>query len=244
MRGEALSWLRVPAFGVMREHQERWQHLAQAQAELQQRTDAYNALMQQATQDAYAIFESKLAEREEPGRQIESARALFDLWIDAAEEAYAKIALSPEFRQAYGQLVDAQMRVRAGVQREVEQASAAFGMPTRTELDGAHRKIVELERQLRRLRDAVAGHASKPAMAPGTRAASSPPPRQPAAAKPASGASTRTRKAPKRAAPAKEAPAAKKAKPARAPVRNKRSPAFAMPDAPMPVAPMAMKGKR
>ena len=34
--------------------------------------------------------------------------------------------------------------------------NAMFGMPTRTEIDGAHRKIAELERALRRLRNAVA----------------------------------------------------------------------------------------
>src|SRR3546814_4562536 len=65
----------------------------------QQCTQAYDALMQKATRDAFAIFEDKLAEREEPGRQIQSARALFDLWVDAAEDAYAKIALSHEFRE-------------------------------------------------------------------------------------------------------------------------------------------------
>src|SRR3546814_16203183 len=78
--------------------------------------------MQKATRDAFAIFEDKLAEREEPGRQIQSARALFDLWVDAAEDAYAKIALSHEFREVYGKLVDAQMRLRGGVQREVERS--------------------------------------------------------------------------------------------------------------------------
>ena len=159
LRNESLSWLRMPAFGFAREHQERWQHLALALAEYQQRTQAYDELMRKATRDAYAIFEDKLAEREEPGRQIQSARALFDLWVDAAEDAYARIALSHEFREVYGKLVDAQMRLRGGVQREVEQASALFGMPTRTELDGAHRKIAELERQLRRLRDGVVGSA-------------------------------------------------------------------------------------
>src|SRR3546814_4727704 len=124
-------------------------------ADYQQCTQAYDALMQEATRDAFGLFEDKLAECEEPGRQIQSARALFDLWADAAEDAYAKIALSHEFREVYGKLVDAQMRLRGGVQREVEQASALFGMPTRTELDGAHRKIVELERQVRRLRDDI-----------------------------------------------------------------------------------------
>jgi class III poly(R)-hydroxyalkanoic acid synthase PhaE subunit len=153
---EGTSWLGLPAFGFAREQQERWQALAQAQLEYQERTNAYNALMFKAAQRAYEVFESKLAERSEPGRQLQSARALFDLWIDAAEEAYAEIALSPEFRKVYGALVNAQMRVRAGVQKEVEQASGMFGMPTRTEVDAAHRKIAQLERELRRLRDAVA----------------------------------------------------------------------------------------
>jgi len=150
---ESTSWLGLPAFGLAREHQERWQALTQARLDYQEQTNAYNALMFKAAQRAYEVFESKLAERSEPGRQLQSARALFDLWIDAAEEAYAEIALSPEFRKVYGDLVNAQMRVRAGVQKEVEQLTGSLGMPTRTEVDAAHRKIAELERQLRRLRD-------------------------------------------------------------------------------------------
>ena len=153
-RREAGSWLGMPAFGLGREHQERLQKLAQAQFDLQQHEAAYNALMLKALQQAHELFEAKLAEREEPGRQLKSARELFDLWIDAAEEAYSDIALSPEFRDVYGAMVNAQMRLRASVQREVEQAGAMFGMPTRTEIDSAHRKIAELERALRRLRDA------------------------------------------------------------------------------------------
>lgn len=152
-RRESSSWLGMPAFGQHREQQERWQSLTQAQIEYQQRNSAYNALMMKAGQQAYALFELKLGECEAPGRQLTSARALFDLWIDAAEEAYAQIALSPEFREVYGALVNAQMRVRAGVQREVEEIGAMFGMPTRSELDGTHRKIAELERALRRMRD-------------------------------------------------------------------------------------------
>jgi class III poly(R)-hydroxyalkanoic acid synthase PhaE subunit len=169
VRREGASWLGLPAFGIGREHQERLQRLAQAQLDYQQRNAAYNALMFKALQRAYEVFESKLAEREEPGRQLASARALFDLWIDAAEEAYADIALSPEFREVYGALVNAQMRLRQGVQREVEQACEQLGMPTRGEVDAAHRKIAELERALRRMRDAAPAAAgagsAKPAAA-------------------------------------------------------------------------------
>ena len=150
------AFLGQPTFGFTREHQQRWQQLAQAQVDYQQHNQAYNALMAEAAQDAFARFEQKLTERSEPGRQLESARALFDLWIDAAEEAYAEIALSPRFRDAYGALVNSQMRLRAGLQREIENATELLGIPSRTEVDAAHRKIVQLERELRRMRDAIA----------------------------------------------------------------------------------------
>ena len=155
------SWLGLPAFGFAREHQGRWQQLAQAQHDLQQQSQAYQKLMAEAAQDAFVRFERKLSERSEPGRQLESVRALFDLWIDAAEDAYADIALSPRFRDAYAALVNAQMTLRARVQKEVEQASAQLGVPTRTEVDSAHRKIVQLERELRRLRDTMHATAAR-----------------------------------------------------------------------------------
>ena len=106
-------------------------------------------------------------------------RALFDLWVDAAEEAYADTALSTEYRKAYGELVNAQMQLRATTQAIAEQTANILGMPSRTELDSAHRKIAELERQLRRLQrkadDAApaAASAAKPAVKkPATRSGS------------------------------------------------------------------------
>ena len=188
---DSKSWLALPAFGFAREHQERWQELAQAQVDLQQQSQAYQTLLAEAGQDAFARFERKLEARSEPGKQLESVRALFDLWIDAAEEAYADIALSPRFRDAYAALVNAQMTLRGRMQKEVEQLGSQFGMPTRTEVDSAHRKIVELEREQRRLRDAIealARQASRPEprSAPETPPAppNSPAPKQ-AATKPA-----------------------------------------------------------
>jgi len=84
------------------------------------------------------------------------------LWIDAAEEAYAKVALSEDFQRIYGELANAQMRLRAASQSELERACDAMGVPTRTEMDAAHRRIAELERQVRRL-IAATQQASAPA---------------------------------------------------------------------------------
>lgn len=168
LRTGAAGLLDLPAFGFTREHQERLQALAQSQLRWQDALAAYNALMARVSQDAHARFASKLAEREAPGRQLTSVRALFDVWVDAAEEAYAEAALSPGYRTAYGALVNAQMRLRADAQAIAEQAAQLAGMPSRGEVDGAHRKIAELERQLRRLQragDQAGAGSARPAPA-------------------------------------------------------------------------------
>lgn len=165
LRGTLNEQLGLPAFGYSRERQEQLQALLQAQAEYAETSAAYNALLAKASQRGMEYFENKLAERSEPGRQIDSARALYDLWVDAAEEAYAEVALSPEFRAAYGAMVNALMRVRQRVQKEVEQQAASLGMPTRSELDGTHRKLHELRAEVRALRRELAALRGQPAAA-------------------------------------------------------------------------------
>jgi class III poly(R)-hydroxyalkanoic acid synthase PhaE subunit len=206
MQRENARWMHLPTFGLSREQQERWQQLAQAQQDYQHQVGEYDRLMLKVAQIAFERFEQKLVARSAPGQQLESARALFDLWIDAAEEAYAQVALSPEFRTVYGALANAQMRLRLAVQREVEQVCTLFGMPTRTEVDAAHRKIVELERALRRIRQATPQQTAAP-RAPVKRAEATPD--APPAVEPA--AARKPRRATRRAAPS----VAKKAVPAR-----------------------------
>lgn len=157
--GSAPDWTRQPAFGFMREHQERAQRLAAAVREYKQHQQAYDQLMLEALRKAFPLFEDKLAERSEPGRQIDSVRGLFDLWIDAAEEAYAEVALSEAFRAAYGRMVNSMMRLRQALQGELEVVSRAVGMPTRSEVDAGHKRLHALEREVRRLRAQLASGA-------------------------------------------------------------------------------------
>ena len=175
LQQQSRRWQQLPAFGQYREHQERWQALQLAQQEYQQQSEAFNALMLKCAQRAFEVFEDKLIAHEEPGRQITSARALFDLWIDSAEQAYAAIALSAEFRKVQGALTNAQMRLRGAIQLEVEHMTGLFGMPTRTEIDSAHRKVAELERALRRAAAARPVTEPKVARAPRAEEPTAPP---------------------------------------------------------------------
>ncbi len=158
-----LDWMRaqaggagdVPAFGFMREHQERWQQLARFVQEYRDAAAQFSTLLGTINTDALDRFESALEARREQGKVIESTRALFDVWVDAAEAAFEEAALGDEYRAAYGDLVNSQMRVRLAVQSEIERATAAFGIPGRTEIDAAYRKLTMLEREVRNLRDAL-----------------------------------------------------------------------------------------
>ena len=146
---EGMSWLQSPAFGYAREHQEHYQKMMVAFVDYQEAMKQYNALILKSSARSFDIFESKLAERSEPGRQIDSLRGLYDVWVDAAEEAYAEIALSEEFRKVYADVVNTQMRVRAQIQAEVERIGVDLGMPTRTELNSVHKRMHDLRREVR-----------------------------------------------------------------------------------------------
>lgn len=141
----------APAFGFNREQQERLTQLGDDLAAYQQETQRYQALINKAMEAAIARMEHKLAQLDEPGRHLKSLKSVYDLWVDALEESYAEVALSPEFREAYGALVNSQMRVRKGVQTQVERNCAELGMPTRSELDGVHRKVADLRRSVRQV---------------------------------------------------------------------------------------------
>ncbi|MCS3360166.1 class III poly(R)-hydroxyalkanoic acid synthase subunit PhaE [Xanthomonas translucens pv. translucens] len=189
-------WLQMPGFGPGRNHHARWRALAKAQQEYQAQLQAYLGQLQGAIDRAFGVFEAKLREHEDPGRQLTNARAMFDLWIDAAEEAYAASALSEEFREVYAGFANAQMRLRALLQRETEQLCEQLGLPTRTELDAAHRHIADLERRLRRLeRGAAPAAAAAPSetTAGGKAAPRSPSRSRPAAAAPSEATATGAR---------------------------------------------------
>ena len=54
--------------------------------------------------------------------------------------------MSDEFRKVYGDVANAQTRVRSQIQQEVERIGTDLGMPTRTELNSVHKRLHELRR--------------------------------------------------------------------------------------------------
>lgn len=167
VRNEAEAWLGLPTFGPAREHHERIQGLLRAWLDYQAANARHAELMHGSATRTLEVLEDRLADRDAKAEPLTTPRALYDLLIDAAEEAFAELAMSADFARLSGELTNAQMRVRAAVNTEIELMAAQFGLPTRTEVDSLGRKVQALSRELRR-RDAGALATAKPAVDAGT----------------------------------------------------------------------------
>ncbi|MGA0587324.1 poly(R)-hydroxyalkanoic acid synthase subunit PhaE [Dyella sp. KRB-257] len=141
--------MHMPAFGLQREQQERQQALMAAMLDSAEQQRRYQALILRANAQGLERLQDRLAEHSEPGRQIESLKALYDLWVDSVEEAYAEIALSDEFREVYGAMVNAQMLERQLMQQQLEELCRQLGLPTRSEVDSLGKRLQEVRREQR-----------------------------------------------------------------------------------------------
>lgn len=151
-----------PAFGLNREQQMQQQAMSAAVLASLQASARYQTLIQRANQQGMQRLQDKLAQHAEPGRQIDSLKALYDLWVDAAEEAYAEIAMSDEFREVYADMIDTQMRVRQMQQQQTEQMCQQLGVPTRTEVSSLGERLQALRREFRASKAPVpADHADE-----------------------------------------------------------------------------------
>jgi class III poly(R)-hydroxyalkanoic acid synthase PhaE subunit len=185
--------LDTPAFGHTREQQAQQQALLRALLDHQQASARYQELLARAQAQGAERMQRKLAE---PGFQADSLKAMYDLWVDAVEEAYAEIALSDEFREAYAAQGNTQMRVRQLQQQQVEQWCREVGLPTRSEVATLGQRLQELRRELRRMQ-AAGRSADEHAAVKTSRSAASAKPTTRAKARPATKATT-TRRAPRK----------------------------------------------
>ena len=151
--------LQTPAFGHSREQQAQQQALLRAMLDHQQASARYQQLIARAQTEGAQRLQHKLVE---PGTRVDSLKTMYDLWVDAVEEAYAEIALSDEFREVYAAQANTRMRVRQLQQQQVEQWCRELGLPTRSEVATLGQRLQELRREIRRMKSASAAAGDSP----------------------------------------------------------------------------------
>ena len=142
-----------PAIGPSREYQLRGQRSADTGQRLGDAQHRLQLLWSDALRDAALAFVARVAPpypnaAQGSARGIEVLRALYDSWIDCAEEAYARMAHSDSFSGALADFLNASSAWRKESQASVELWAKALDLPTRSELNTLMRRVNSLEEQL------------------------------------------------------------------------------------------------
>jgi class III poly(R)-hydroxyalkanoic acid synthase PhaE subunit len=88
------------------------------------------------------------------GKQIDSARGLYDLWV-SSEEVYGEQVMTPEYAKIHGRMVNALMAVKQKMSQMVDESLGAFNMPTRRELRTLQDRLQETRREYKALKSEV-----------------------------------------------------------------------------------------
>jgi class III poly(R)-hydroxyalkanoic acid synthase PhaE subunit len=166
-------FLSLPSVGYTREWQEQFQEWGILALEYQRAVQNFSTLLGRVVQNAQELFGKRLADRLGQGDSFDDLRAIYNLWIDCGEEAYAGQVASAEFPHLQAEMINALMRMKHHEQGMVEEIMTGLNMPTRQEVDTSHRRVYELQRQLSRLQDALE-NGNGPAAATTTRASAQP----------------------------------------------------------------------
>lgn len=194
VRDQLERFLSVPGLGYTREHQEQAQRMGRRWLAYQEALQEYAEQFGRIAQGSLERLREKLMGLAGAEKGPERLRDLYDLWVDACEEAYAEVVAGEEYAQAYGRLVNALMALKHQGQLLADESAGALGLPTRREVDCLEARMQEYRREVRALRGALEAEG-RPAAS-----AAPEPPAPPPSAPVRSGA----------AAPAKRAPAKKK----------------------------------
>jgi len=95
----------------------------------------------------------KIQETVQPGNDTPvSARVLYNLWIDGAEEEYAAITGQDSYQQSYGEMINAMMALRKAGTDLQDDLLQTMNIPTMRELDSLSERLQRTRRENRALR--------------------------------------------------------------------------------------------
>lgn len=126
------------------------------------RAKAIEGYRQQLQAGWMRAFERMLKALNDPGgAPLKSPRDVINLWLDVANEELLEMHHHPDFLEAQRKMTRAAAEYRLAEQELAEIFCALHHIPTRTEVDEAHKAIVELRREVRALRRQLAAGGGK-----------------------------------------------------------------------------------
>ena len=158
-------FLTIPPFGYTREWQEQGQQASRDWLAYQRAQGAYVGILTRIAVRTGELVAQRLAAHAAEAKPIQGLREAYDLFVDCAEDAYAEVVTAADFGKVSAELMNAAIALKRHAQAAMEEVSNAANLPTRRELDTAHRQGQTMRRQLAALQDELRSRSTAPAAA-------------------------------------------------------------------------------
>ncbi len=146
-----------PGFGFTREINEKVLKAFDAWTDFRRASTEYQIVLASAWGDIFEQVMRELVKRSEQDTPIRNVRDLMRLWTETADASLEKVFRSEHYVNVQGRLFDAAMNYRLHEQEVIELVLKTGYIPTRSEVDEAHRNIYELRKEVKALKKALKG---------------------------------------------------------------------------------------
>jgi class III poly(R)-hydroxyalkanoic acid synthase PhaE subunit len=151
-----------PNLGMARDFNRKLQEGFDAWVGRQMAYGEYTTVLAEIWDAAFKKFSQDLLAKAQADEKITSVRDLTLLWTRGAEEVFTQNFRSEAYVLAQGKVLNASMEYRLHEREIIEEFLKIYDLPTRSELDEAHRRIYELRREVKVLKKAVAQLSAAP----------------------------------------------------------------------------------
>ena len=126
------------ALGYSREYQEIGRRMLELTGQFQRR---YAEFLQQSADIGQSAFQATQRRASNDETMLASPAAIYDAWIDCAEEAYAQAAHGEAFARLLADLCNILSEFKIERGKMLEALARQFDWPSRAEVDSLHRQV-------------------------------------------------------------------------------------------------------
>lgn len=154
--------LQAPGIGYTREFDEKQRAAFAAWLDYQQASYEYQVVLADTWVKAFEQLMQEMLKMQQSGEEIKGLRDFINRWSTIADTIFKDIFRSDAYVEVQSRLVNALMAYRVKQRSVNEEVLELLDMPTRSEIDEAHRRIYELRREVKALKREMAQLKEKP----------------------------------------------------------------------------------
>lgn len=155
-QGSYAQLVSSPGLGMTREFNEKFQSGFDSWVSWQLAVMEYQGVVGELWERAFKKFQEDMIGLAEKDETIDNLRDFVLLWTRGAEKVFTDAFQTERYVLAQGQMLNAAMKYRVHEREIIEVFLNLYDLPTRSELDETHRRIYELRKEVKALKNAIA----------------------------------------------------------------------------------------